>query len=141
MSADFLCLPSEHCSSSPVRLSPASVHRRERYVATPVADIRAVDVGQLDHLDPGAVGKRARIVRRLSGFTSEELRHRLNSRWAGLVTQLERGELRVIERISEIANACAGEWVLREATPEQIARFLYFERDDLPVTWPFSEGS
>jgi hypothetical protein len=64
-----------------------------------------------------------------------------DSRWAGLVTQLERGESRVIERISEIANACAGEWVLREATAEQIARFLYFERDDLPVSWPFGEGS
>jgi hypothetical protein len=40
-----------------------------------------------------------------------------------------------------IANACAGEWVLREATPDQIARFLYFGRDDLPVSWPFGQGS
>jgi hypothetical protein len=92
--------------------------------------------GQLDHLDPGAVGERVRIVRRLSGLTGEELIRRLKSRSAALVTQLERGESRVIERISDIANACAGEWVLREATTEQIARYLSFERDEVPISWP-----
>jgi hypothetical protein len=92
--------------------------------------------GQLDHLDPGAVGVRVRIVRRLSGLTSKELRHRLNSRSAGLVTQLERGEAGVIERISEIANACAGEWALRETTPHQIIQYLNFERDEVPISWP-----
>ena len=97
--------------------------------------------GRLDHLDPGLVGKRVRIVRRLSGLTSKEIRHRLNSRSAGLVTQLERGESRVIERISEIADACAGEWVLRETLPEEIVGYLYFERNEVPISWPFGEGS
>ena len=91
---------------------------------------------ELDHLDPGEVGKRVRIVRLLSGLTGEELMRRLNSHSAALVSQLEQGKSGVIERISEIAHACAGEWVLREATPEQVARFLYFERDDLPISWP-----
>lgn len=94
-----------------------------------------------DHLDPVAVGERVRMVRELSGLTSAELRRRLNSGSVVLVAQLERGESRVIERITEIANACAGEWVLRETLPEEIVSFLYFERDDLPISWPFSEGS
>lgn len=94
-----------------------------------------------DHLDPVAVGERVRMVRELSGLTSAELRRRLNSGSVVLVAQLERGESRVIERIAEIANACAGEWVLRETLPEEIVGYLYFERDEVPISWPFSEGS
>lgn len=95
----------------------------------------------LHHLDPVAVGHRVRIIRQFSGLSRLELRSRLNGKSSSLVTQLERGHSRVVERIAEIANACAGEWILREATPEQIARYLYFERDDVPISWPFSEGS
>jgi transcriptional regulator with XRE-family HTH domain len=89
-----------------------------------------------DHLDPVAVGERVRMVRRLSGLTSQELHRRLNSGSVVLVAQLERGESRVIERIAEIANACAREGVLRETLPEEIVGYLYFERDEVPISWP-----
>jgi hypothetical protein len=94
---------------------------------------------QLRPLDREEVGRRVALIRRLSGLTGQELHRRLESRSAALVTQLERGESRVIERIHEIANACSGEFVLREATPEQIAHFLYCERDDVPLAWPFDD--
>ena len=94
---------------------------------------------KLPPLDRTEVGRRVALIRRLSGLTGQELHRRLESKSAALVTQLERGESRVIERIHEIANVCSGEFVLREATPEQIARFLYCEQDEVPVAWPVDD--
>lgn len=79
------------------------------------------------------VGFRVQSIRMASGLRGRELMKSLGSTDPGLATKLEQGKSRVIERLPEIADACAGKGMLKKIAPEEVLAFLRGDLDELPV--------